>query len=624
MRYHHAVPGSEETGLMCRVLSCDLFIGVNMGRSGIIRRATGTALVSAMVVSGLLVGSAQPAGAAQNWDTVTRSSWAYTDSLSPHRSFGNSTDDAPVGAWRDTAGKHHISKSYFTFDLSAFRGARIFSARAFVAETAANDCSKPRATELWATDAAQVPTWAEQPQERAILPIRAAEPRCTGWVSWDATDVVRQAAAADDATVSLALRIAEAHQGDVAYGRRYANNVAITVYFNRPPNTPTNLRLDIYPCTGDPIYTAARRPGLSAQITDPDPEPPGDLAATFAIWPLELPSQRTELTVTDAPGALVIVPDGLLIDGGSYAFAVRASDEYDTSAWTQPCQFSTDFTAPPVAPTVSSPDYPADGNWHGGAGIPGTFTFTANGVEDVTGFYYNGTYVAADRLGGSATVSYAPQSSGPNALFVSSVDRAGHRSPEYIHHFYVQATEPLITIAPMIGVGIPEPFGLAPRMADVVSYTYRVDDGPETTIAAGPDGTATGTAVAPTLGTHTLYAWSTTSTGLRSGTARQTLRTNNAPLVTSDVYPMHGSGGGPGIPGTFFLTPRTLNVVEYSYTFFEDWENIVTVPAAPDGTASFIYTPSEPGFYDMNVWSRSADGTSSNITFYDFDVNPTP
>ncbi|MFC3447854.1 hypothetical protein [Amycolatopsis speibonae] len=61
-------------------------------------------------------------------------------------------------------------------------------------------------------------------------------------------------------------------------------------------------------------------------------------------------------------------------------------------------------------PTVTSAEYPDDGAWHPGAGLPGSFTFDANGDSAVVGFYYGktdpaGTFVAANHDGGSATVS---------------------------------------------------------------------------------------------------------------------------------------------------------------------------------------------------------------------------
>jgi hypothetical protein len=267
-------------------------------------------------------------------------------------------------------------------------------------------------------------------------------------------------------------------------------------------------------------------------------------------------------------------------------------------------------------PTVTSVEYPADGTWHPGAGVPGSFTFGADGDGAVVGFYYGNfdpasTFVAADQPGGTATISYTPAFSGPNDLYVASVDSAGNRSPQHVHHFYVQSTEPGISGPHQTGVGIPAEFGFTARIADVVSYTYKVDNGPESTVPAVADGTTTADVVTADIGSHTLSVWSTTGAGLKSGTATWSYVAREEPLVTSEDYPEYESSGGPGIPGVFTLTPRMLGVVDYVYYLFEDWDNPTVVPAGPDGRATFTFTPAASGFYPMQVYSRTADGTSS-------------
>ncbi|UUV34342.1 hypothetical protein NQK81_13095 [Amycolatopsis roodepoortensis] len=268
-------------------------------------------------------------------------------------------------------------------------------------------------------------------------------------------------------------------------------------------------------------------------------------------------------------------------------------------------------------PTVTSAEYPDDGAWHPGAGMPGSFTFNANGDDAVIGFYYGntdpaGTYVAADHPGGTATVSYIPQTSGPNDLYVASVDSAGNRSPQHVHHFYVQSTEPQITGPRETGVGVPAEFRFAPRIADVVSYTYRIDDGPETTVAASADGATTANIVTASKGLHRLYVWSTTGAGLTSGTADRIYTASDAPLVASTDYPDSQGSGGPGVAGVFTLTPRMPGVVEYTYYLDEEWSKPTVVPAAADGTASFTFTPAASGFHSLKVFSRAADGTRSD------------
>lgn len=143
------------------------------------------------------------------------------------------------------------------------------------------------------------------------------------------------------------------------------------------------------PHLGEPADGArqtARYPRLSARLTDPNPT--DRLSGTFALWPVDQPDQRTELTTTSLPNGLVAsvnVPDSLLTDGRTYAWVAHADDGDDVSNWSTPCQYTVDFTNPGVPPTVSSMDYPDEGTWSGGPGVPGSFTFAANGVADRAG-----------------------------------------------------------------------------------------------------------------------------------------------------------------------------------------------------------------------------------------------
>jgi hypothetical protein len=603
-----------------------------MGVSMMMRRAAGTLLVSGVVAGGLAVVGAPPAAAGRTPTTIARASWAHTDSLAAGVRSVNGSGDAPVGAWRDDAGKHHMAKSYFTFDLSVLRGARIFSAEAAAAERSANDCAKPRAIQLWLTDTAEQPTWSDQPEERAMLPGPTAPTGClSNQVGWDATESVRQAVAAGTSKITLALRVSEDEQGDVRYGRTYANDLRINIMYNQPPNLPAQLVVDGQPCARTAVSPRNLNPTLSAQLTDPNPS--DSLSGHFAVWPVGQPDQRTEFTSPQGANgmvAMVGLTDAVLVDGRTYEWAVRADDGDDLSGWSAPCQYTVDHTPPNVEPTVMSADYPADGAWHGGAGIPGSFTFTANGVPDVAGFYYGdsdppSTFVAADHPGGSATVSYTPQRSGPNDLYVVSVDRAGNRSPKHIHHFYARSTEPGVKGPQETGLGVPAEFTFSPGMPDVVSYTYQVNGGPEVTVPAVADGTGTASITTTKLGHNNLTVWSTTSTGLRSGIGSRSYTANDAPLVASDVYPEYGTGGGPGVPGTFTLTPRMPNVVEYTCYFNWDSDNPTVVTAGPDGRATFTFTPTEPGFHIVEVHAQAADGSwSSNYREYYFDVSPAP
>ncbi|WP_370949312.1 hypothetical protein AB5J62_17690 [Amycolatopsis sp. cg5] len=138
------------------------------------RTATiGTACVLASAVTPAFATTDTPASAAA----------VYTDISAPAKSFPATGTDVPVGAWTDADHRYHSSKAYFTFDLRPFRGAKVSYAEAFATETAANDCAKPRATELWVTDAAAHPTWRDQPKERTGSPAPAPSPAASGAAS---------------------------------------------------------------------------------------------------------------------------------------------------------------------------------------------------------------------------------------------------------------------------------------------------------------------------------------------------------------------------------------------------------------------------------------------------------
>ncbi|WP_186382521.1 hypothetical protein, partial [Amycolatopsis rhizosphaerae] len=594
-----------------------------------IRRIAGMVLAAGLFTSALVAGG-PPASAGTSPLEILSSSWAYTDSRAVHTSTADGTGDAPVGAWRDDSGKLHLSKSYFTLDLSALVGARIFDATASVAEHRVNNCDQPRATQLWLTDTAEKPTWDDQPEERAMLPALTATPGCPSpYVTWDAAGTVRQALAAGRTKITLALLIPEDQQGDLSYGRAYANDLRIAVRYNNPPGIPTELTLDFQACDQPPVFARNTSPELRARLSDPNPT--DRLRAHFAVWPDGQPEQRTTVdsgAVTDGTVAMVSLPNALSVENQVYDFAVQADDGDDVSAWSAPCQYTVDTHGPAAEPTVTSPNYPDDGALHFGVGASGSFTFGANGAADAVGFYYGSTaattYVAADQPGGNATVSYTPQNSGLNRLYVQSADAAGNRSPVHQYSFYVQDTQPRVTVPNETGLGSPVTISFSPTVTGVVSYTYQLDAGPQITVPAVADGTASVSVTPAKYGGHSVSVWSSSPALAKSGVATRSFFANDAPLVSGDVYPDHGSGGGPGVPGTFTLTPRMPNVTGYVY--YVNWpfssDPPISVPANPDGTATFVFTPPTADSYDLTVFAQTADGTlSQGSRDYTFTVN---
>jgi hypothetical protein len=576
------------------------------------------------IVSGGLIVGATHAGA-EAFLTVNRSSWAYIDVREPLKTF--TTGDAPVGAWRDENGGYHSSKSYFTFELPKLPGVRVLEARVNAFETGANDCTKQFATELWATDPADRPTWINQPRERVKLPRSAATPPCPArFLDWDGTAVFRDAIAAGRTRVTLAMRMPDSKQFDVAYGRHYANDVNLFIRYNTPPRTPTGLEVVHKPC-GDPIFdTVNQFPNLSAIVSDPDRD---NLTVTFAAWPVDDPTHRVELSTNASSDTRVGVdlPAGALVDGVTYEWAARSSDATDSSAWSAPCRFTVDRTPPGAEPGVSSVDFPENCPFPGcgGVGIPGRFTFTAGGVADVVGYQYGATdpgSFVADQLGGQATIDLTPRFAGPTQLAVRSIDRAGNPSPTRVYRYYVRNTAPSASCVPEHGsLAEPRTCTFTPGMPGVVAYRYTFENGPAVTVPADANGNATVT-VRPVkdLGSAPFDITSVTADGIEATLHFAVSVFPSTPDITSDTFPFWDYGGKVGEPGHFTFAPHMYGVAQYVYKFDDDPPQ--TIAADPDGTATITYLPTSPDSHFLTVYSQTADGIHSSEASYWFYVNP--
>ncbi len=568
--------------------------------------------------------AAPPAVAADQRTLVRPTTWAYTDSRSPTRSFVDPAGDLPVGAWRDDRDRKHQSKAYFTFDLTALRGAHIVSAEVAAGETAANDCAKPRATELWITDTATRPTWRHQPREHTKLSGPGSLPGCIwSYLDWDALPAVQRALASNSGTVTLALRMSGSRQEDVRYGRRYESDLSISIEYNFPPLTPTDLAIGLRPCTAQPQYYPSLRPELRARLTDFDPIGGGHdlLTGRFAIWPVDQPAERTELTTSHHSSGSIArrqVPAGLLVDDTEYAWSVQAVDDRGVSPWSEPCRFVPDAVRPPM-PGVSSPTYPEDGQG-GGPGVPGEFVFTTT-ASDVTGFEYSFDWSSPEfapvGVDGTATITFTPESSRPYGLRVHAVDRAGNPSDTRDYRFFVRSTSPRVDCVPYDApLGEPRQCTFTPGMDGVVSYTYSLGGGEEFTVPAGADGTAT-VSVTPPSGSSVLSVWSTTAGGVVSRPGRFFFDLRTEPSIDCSGDPYAGE------PLDCVLTPVGMaGVTEYVYTVNGGPE--LTVAADADGTGRIVVMLDAPGANELLVVAHTGTGLRSDPASYSIYLSTEP
>ncbi|SCE74309.1 hypothetical protein GA0074695_0754 [Micromonospora viridifaciens] len=586
------------------------------------RRLLGTGLAALLSTTGVLPITGQPASAVENYVRPVAVTW--TDNARPTSSFPAEDGALPVGTWQSTDGDKHTSRAYFTFDLTPYLGQRIISARTVAGERSVNNCDKPRELQLWRTEnPASAPTWKSAPtavKKLADLDVPGA-PCPSNYLTTLVTDEVREAIAAKQSKITFMLRIGE-HENGVHWGRR-VNVLGVSLEHNHAPNAPTKLSAGGLACRDD-LFIGTTRPEFQADVTDPDVNETGggdQLKATFAWWPVDRPTERTEFeysyTMPSGSRFRYSVPDGVMVHGGTYAFSVRATDQYgDTSDWSPQCRFTVD-TRVPAAPAVSSTDYPAAPEQpnSGGPGIPGTFTFAPNGSDDVVSYQYwgwNGSgTVAADGPGGTGTVTYTPQSPGYHRLEVVSVDRAGNHSTTRMYEFYVRQTAPQITDGnPTGAIGEPRELTFTPGMENVVEYTWQLNDGEPATVRADADGTTKVTVTPRRGGGNKVTVTSRTSDDLPSGTAEYHFYLASAPTISSPDFPLDGSDGPlAGTPSTFTFAPGMPGVTEYVWSVSGDEQHTVT--AKEDGTATVTYTPTEAGFQWIEVFSRTAEGDES-------------
>ncbi|BCJ72384.1 hypothetical protein CS0771_19280 [Catellatospora sp. IY07-71] len=600
-------------------------------RHGGWRFAMAAALSAATAAATVLVGAA-PAGA--SLITFKRAdSLAYTDSFTPDTAHVGVPGHAPVGAWRDDDHKKHVSRSYFTFDLAAYRGKTIKTAYGVAREVEVADCDKQRRVEVWRTAPVTAQTtWNNPPAPIAKLgELTLSYYGCpSGYLEFDALEAVRDAITRADATLTVELRIPEDNEGNVHLGRTFDRGLGISINANTTPHTPTSLKVDYSSCAGpEPLLISSRSPVLSAQTGDPDVNETGGtdfVYATFAIWPVADPSARREYAnvgISTSPESRIQLqlPYDSLTDG-TYAFQVKATDNEAETGWSEECRFTVDTVRPAGAPTVTSTDYPSD-EWAGGGGVPGQFTFSMPGVADLDGFSYTvgwqgSSYVAAD-ANGNATVTITPTEDGPLQLHVRAYDKARNPSESTTYDFYVRPTSPTIEdLDPQGWLGQARRIVFRPNMSDVVSYVYTVNYGPEQTVTAAADGTAQ-VEVTPQDGYTEIRVRSVTAAGLRSSEGWTYLIAATTPYVSSPDWPYAETGKPMGSTGTFTFRPHTAGVTEYVWSV--DGQEPQTVAANADGVATVSWTATTSGWHSVIVYSRTAGGTESEAAYYDFIVD---
>jgi hypothetical protein len=279
---------------------------VHSGRSWL-RRAAATAAVLAVAAAAAIAGPAQPAAATSRHSSAAHSSWAYTDTRTPFDLHLEEPGDVPAGAWRDDDGKRHLSRAYFTFDLSSLlaeiNGRFVYEARLTLFETQATNC-EDRPLEVWSTDPlAPDSSWDNRPGRRAALELaHTNEGVCPGFdLAWSADAAFDQLSTTGATTLTVEVSVPPRYMADLAQGRWFSTESARvsveyeTLSLPRPVVTSTD-----YPESFEFQLGA----GIPGEFTF-DARGITDIVGFQYVW---FPAQLTpEFVPADEPGGSVTV-----------------------------------------------------------------------------------------------------------------------------------------------------------------------------------------------------------------------------------------------------------------------------------------------------------------------------
>jgi hypothetical protein len=339
--------------------------------------------------------------------------------------------------------------SYFQFDTSAIAGKQILATEFRSQVVHSPNCSA-RNHQLYVVTGGQqiTPTtsWSNKPGGGLLRTVSVpgvwdscpgAKPVGFGFPAGHEADGI-------GAVTTFFLK-AESSTDQVAWRKYNPAETKLSVTYNTKPSPPARVITD--PPTPEPCrwcggrsYLGDANVRLLATLND------GDKDLLLPKWRMQVDGAITEWDgVRQKAGATHDTTVNLdTKNNKTVQWWVHGDDGTDISAGVYGRSFTVDRDAPTAAPEVESHVYPDDNRWHGGVGVPGTFTFSANGVTDVDHYLYGwsnppSTKVDADALGGKATVTLTPPGDGPRTLYVRSKDRARHESPVTEYRVYVRA-----------------------------------------------------------------------------------------------------------------------------------------------------------------------------------------
>ncbi len=386
------------------------------------------------------------------WAWGQRQNWTRVYKKYPNTSFWNTKDVVRVGYEAETNG---LSRSFFQMDTSNIKGAQVKSSTFRVKNTWSWSC-QARPVELWSVGAiSSKTTWNNQPARgtrlNTVNESKGWSKDCAaGNLEFDATAKVREAASKSWSSLNLGLYAGD--EGDTFGWKKFdAKTATLETVYNNPPKTPSALGTNPKTSCSAGGLIGNTRISLYATIDDPDA---GNLTAQFQVFKAGATTPTITQSIPAAKGKVATwsVPD-VNLPTGDYTWKVQAKDpDGATSSWSNACKFSVDRTRPSKPPVIASTQFPSGENgWPtnsdgssatGKARTPGTFSFDANGVTDVSRFTwwtdYEPTPVEATP---GVPVTVQPPGYGPHFVYAYSVDKAGNRSDTTTYIYYASRSQ---------------------------------------------------------------------------------------------------------------------------------------------------------------------------------------
>jgi hypothetical protein len=401
------------------------------------------------------------------WTTKKASSWGMVSSGYPNESYYKFKGKSTEGMGRCEVAKDYrcvknqTKRLFYRMPLPSIKGRYIQNVEFVAYETYAYDCNNGTSVQLWRTSALKSyatwnntnksSVWGEHLTSRDVAycsktPVEFGGSKLRAHVQ----DAVNKG----HSTITFGLKAYS--ESSMAWWKRFADDAYLRVQYNNPPKQPDTDTMFANPGTKCVDRGQAKKvndiPTVYATLDDPDNEDRNKVRGQFTLhwankadgsdWGEKWTSSLTPALTTGSQHQMELpptIPEGTLIGWG-----VRAWDGEQWGPWSYAgaqtgCYFYYD-PAEPGKPTITSQEYPNDGEWHGGVGETGRFVISdSEKVADRYRISLNGAVVTevSTTDGAERVVPLAPDRSGPNIVTVQAFAPSEQDGPTVSYEFRV-------------------------------------------------------------------------------------------------------------------------------------------------------------------------------------------